>query len=154
MNIDGLHIRAMTVKDLEDIMVLENLSFRIPWSRSAFEEELRGNTFARYLVADLNGKAVGYAGMWKVYDEGHITNIAVHPEFRRAGIAAALLEALISLAAAEGIERMTLEVRQGNLAAKSLYMKYGFMDCGIRKGYYADNGEDAVIMWKEDVQPK
>ena len=106
------------------------------------------NKAALYFCAVTGGKAVGYAGMWKVFDEGHITNIAVHPEFRNAGVGSALIEALISAAKENGITSLTLEVRKSNLPALALYRKYGFRECGIRKSYYTDNNEDAIIMWK------
>jgi len=151
MSDENIVISRMTVDDLDDVMVLERLSFTIPWSREAFIEEITKNMFAIYISAKVGKVAVGYAGMWKVCDEGHITNVAVHPEFRRKGIGAKLIEELISLARKENIVRMTLEVRKGNIPAKELYSKYGFKVEGLRKGYYTDNGEDAVIMWKDNI---
>ncbi|MCR4436221.1 MAG: ribosomal protein S18-alanine N-acetyltransferase [Clostridiales bacterium] len=142
----------MTVEQLDEVMEVENLCFKIPWSRNSFIEELTGNKFAMYFTAGVNGKIVGYAGMWKVFDEGHITNVAVHPEFRRSGVGSALIEYLIETAKENGIARMTLEVRRSNLAAQKLYRKYGFKECGTRKAYYADNSEDALIMWKDDIR--
>jgi ribosomal-protein-alanine N-acetyltransferase len=139
------------VEHIDDIMVVEKLSFSIPWSREAFFEEVTGNKFALYLSAVLDGKVIGYAGMWGVLDEGHITNIAVHPEFRGKGVGSLLLQGLIDTAGAKDILSMTLEVRSGNVAAQGLYTKFGFEVKGIRKGYYADNGEDALIMWKYGV---
>jgi len=134
---------------IDDIIVIEKLSFTIPWTKNAFLHELQNNKFAVYLSAKMGDRIVGYAGMWKIFDEGHITNVAVHPEFRRMGIGSMLLERLINLAKRDGITKMTLEVRQSNKAAQALYKKYGFKAAGIRKEYYADNGEDAVIMWNE-----
>jgi len=90
--------------------------------------------------------------MWKVLDEAHITNIAVHPEFRRNNIGYLLLESLIQLARRECVQSMTLEVRKNNIIAQGLYKKYGFKEVGVRKGYYSDNDEDAIIMWKKDIQ--
>lgn len=138
------------MEDIDDIMVVEKLSFTIPWSRNAFVEEVVNNKFARYVVAKLNGKAIGYAGMWKVIDEGHITNVAVHPEYRRNGVGNMLVEALIDIAVNENISKMTLEVRKSNAAAQSLYTKLDFKVEGSRKAYYADNKEDAIIMWKKN----
>lgn len=134
---------------INDIMIIENLSFRIPWSRKSIEEEVMQNRMAIYFSAVANVRTVGYAGMWKVFDEGHITNVAVHPEYRRSGIGSSLLEYLIKAAEQSGICRMTLEVRKSNFAAQYLYRKYGFSDGGIRKAYYADNQEDAIVMWRE-----
>jgi ribosomal-protein-alanine N-acetyltransferase len=133
---------------IEDIMIVENLSFKIPWSRQAIIDEFVKNKFALYFSAESGGHIVGYAGMWHICDEGHITNIAVHPEFRCAGIGSLLMESLIEKASELSITGMTLEVRKSNAAAQALYRKYGFADCGFRKAYYADNGEDAIIMWK------
>lgn len=151
MRLESVEVTKMTLDDLDDVMVLERLSFTIPWSREAFIEEISNNMFALYISARVGGMVAGYAGMWKVCDEGHITNVAVHPEYRRNGIGGMLVEKLISLAQREGIKRMTLEVRESNIAAQELYTKYDFMIEGFRKGYYSDNGEDAIIMWKENI---
>lgn len=151
MNLGNIEVSHMTLEDIDDIMVVEKLSFTIPWSRDAFIQEVTNNKFAIYISAKVDGLVVGYAGMWKVYDEGHITNVAVHPEYRRSGIGRHLVEKLISIAKQENIGRMTLEVRRSNIAAQGLYEKYGFKVEGCRKAYYSDNGEDAIIMWKEDV---
>ncbi len=136
---------------IDEIMVIENLSFKIPWSRQSMVDEVTGNTFAYYLCARIDGRIAGYAGMWQVCDEGHITNVAVHPEFRQSGIGSALLENLISHARNSGIGSMTLEVRKSNLPAQNLYRKFKFVEGGFRKAYYADNNEDALIMWRENL---
>lgn len=146
-----IEVVKMTLEHIDPIMIVENLSFKIPWSKNAFTEEISNNKFARYITAFFNGTIVGYAGLWKVFEEGHITNIAVHPEYRGNGIGNVLLQELILLAKNEGILSLTLEVRKSNVVAQSLYNKYGFVIEGTRKAYYADNGEDAVIMWKNDV---
>jgi len=149
--LDDVEISYMTLEDIDDVMVVEKLSFTIPWSKNALIEEVLNNRMAIYITAKVNGKAIGYAGMWKIFDEGHITNIAVHPEYRQNGIGSRLVEKLVDIAKERGIVKMTLEVRKSNLAAQALYCKYGFKEMGLRKGYYADNGEDAIIMWKEDI---
>ena len=105
-------------------------------------------TFAAYFVAELSGRVVGYIGVWKIVDEGHITNVAVSPDYRRMQIGSALLKTMLEITAEEGIVRHTLEVRTGNEAAIGLYEKFGFETAGVRKGYYEDNGEDALIMWR------
>lgn len=148
---DKILVEKMTINDVDNIMIVENLSFSIPWSKSAFVLEFEKNTFSRYLVAKSNNIGIGYIGMWKVYDEGHITNIAVHPEFRGEGIGKKLIWELIKLAKDEEIAKMTLEVRRSNIIAQNLYKKFGFVEEGFRKSYYADNGEDAIIMWKYEV---
>lgn len=138
---------AASDEHIDDIAVIENLSFKIPWSRQSIIEEIIENKAAFYVCAEIGGKAVGYAGMWQIIDEGHITNIAVHPEYRCTGIGSALMEALLTAAGERGITALTLEVRRSNYEAQALYKKYGFTEGGMRKAYYADNKEDAIIMW-------
>jgi [ribosomal protein S18]-alanine N-acetyltransferase len=150
----GVEIIPMEICHLDDIMIIEQLCFKIPWSRMSFEDEITRNNFAAYLCARTGDRVVGYAGMWQVCDEGHITNIAVHPDFRGMHIAGRLLAGLIGAASKCGIVRMTLEVRTGNKIAQALYKKYGFREQGIRKRYYSDDNEDALIMWKEILQPE
>lgn len=140
-------IASTTIDDIDQIMILEKLCFTIPWSRKAFIEELTRNRFAVYYSAIIDGMVIGYAGMWKIIDEGHITNIAVHPGYRRNHIASALLEKIIESCQNSSLTAITLEVRESNLPARSLYEKYGFKVEGRRKRYYADNNEDALIMW-------
>ena len=142
-------IRKMTKKDIASVIEIEKLCFPIPWTRGAFEHELGGNKLALYLVAEINGQVVGYGGMWLIIDEGHITNIAIRPDFQGRGAGEAITRALINEASLKEVERITLEVRKTNLIAQNLYQKLGFLICGIRHGYYSDNCEDALIMWKD-----
>lgn len=142
-------IRKMVVEDLDDIMEIEAASFSVPWSRNAFENELSTNMLAVYYVAVLGGRCVGYAGMWHVMDELHITNVAVHPDFRGHHISNGLMDALIGFSEGDAYVGMTLEVRESNRVARNLYEKYGFEILGKRTKYYTDNGEDALVMWKE-----
>ncbi len=151
MGLDGIEVCSLTLNDIDEVMVVEKLSFSIPWSKQAFIEEVTNNKFARYIIAKVDGKTVGYAGLWKVFDEGHITNVAVHPEYRRSGVGYTLVRGLIELSIKENIVKLTLEVRRSNIAAQNLYTKFGFRSEGFRKEYYADNKEDAIIMWKENV---
>ncbi len=146
-----IEIVDMCLEHIDDIMVVEHLSFKIPWSKDAFVQEITANKFARYFTARVNGMVAGYAGLWKVYDEGHITNIAVHPEYRGIGVGSLLLEKMLQMAKDDDVTSMTLEVRKSNVVAQNLYSKYGFLVEGSRKAYYADTGEDAIIMWKRDV---
>jgi len=139
----------MRLRDLDQVLRIERLSFSAPWSRAAFLSELLENDRARYFVARIGDQVVGYTGMWIIIDEGHITNVAVHPHWRNRGIATQLLDALHDVARANGVRRMTLEVRKSNIVAHTLYEKLGFRDAGIRRAYYRDNNEDAIIMWKE-----
>ncbi|MGI6004379.1 MAG: ribosomal protein S18-alanine N-acetyltransferase [Christensenellales bacterium] len=141
-----LVIRNMKRGDIGRIMALENLCFSMPWSKMAFISELE-NDMALYLVAESAGRIIGYAGLWTVLDEGHITNVAVHPLCRRQGVATELLKALKARAAPLGIRSLTLEVRVSNVAARKLYETFGFKPAGVRKRYYENNNEDALIMW-------
>lgn len=145
----NIELMNMSFGDIDQVCEIENLSFAIPWSRESFESELSQNNLARYIVAKVNGKVVAYGGMWIILDEGHITNIAVHPDYRGQKIGEKLVEALLREAKESNAERITLEVRASNDAARKLYQKQGFTDGGIRKGYYGDNREDAIIMWKK-----
>lgn len=143
-----INLREMEIKDIDAIMEIEKESFSTPWTRNAFEKEIKENMLAKYIVADLEGKAVGYAGIWLIIDEGHVTNIAVANAHRGKGIGKFLMMGLIDFCKDSGIHNMTLEVRASNIIAQNLYKKLGFLDCGIRPNYYADDHEDAVIMWK------
>ena len=136
---------------IDEILSIEILSFPDPWSRDSMEKELL-NSFARYLVVKSSGKVIGCGGMWLILDEGHITNIAVHPTFRGIGAGNLLLKSLIEICKAEAIIALTLEVRSSNNVAQNLYYKYGFLLEGVRKGYYGDNNEDALILWKRDLK--
>lgn len=139
-------IREMRYSDLDALEAVEQASFSIPWTRGMLEEELF-NIRARYRVIEYQGTIAGYIGMWQILDEGHITNVAVRPEFRRMGLAKRLLQDLIDYARDNGIVSLTLEVRVSNLPAIRLYESFGFRTEGRRKHYYADNNEDALIMW-------
>lgn len=144
---ERVSIRRMTLQDIDSVMTVEKKSFTTPWSRQAFMTELVDNQFARYIVLDYSGRVIGYAGLWMIVDEGHVTNIAIDPDFRGNHLGERLLLALVSMCTAQGGSRMTLEVRVSNEIAKRLYQKLGFEGVGVRKGYYTDNHEDALIMW-------
>ncbi|WP_163152622.1 ribosomal protein S18-alanine N-acetyltransferase [Anoxybacillus sp. MB8] len=143
----NVFFRFMTLQDLDRIMEIEQCSFTLPWSRSSFYQELTNNPYARYIVMEYDGQIIGYCGMWLVMDEAHITNIAVLPEFRGKKLGEALMKQAMALAREEGAQTMTLEVRVSNTVAQSLYRKLGFLNGGIRKRYYSDNQEDALVMW-------
>lgn len=145
----SVKIEKMEVHHLEQVLEIEQRSFPVPWSRQAFEFELTRNEFAYYLVLLDSEQVIGYAGMWVVIDEGHITNVAVHPDWRGRGLGRTLLEELIRQARQKGVVRMTLEVRQSNQVARHLYRALGFVESGRRRKYYSDNNEDAIIMWLE-----
>ena len=147
----GFSVRPMTLGDLDGVMAVEQESFLTPWSRSAFEEELVKNRLARYLVALDADSIVGYAGTWLVINEAHVTNVAVHAGRRREGIGRLLMEALMQMARDAGMESMTLEVRVSTEAAKTLYQQLGFVSAGVRKNYYSETKEDALILWREQL---
>lgn len=142
-----MQITPMNKKHIDGILEIERDCFAIPWSRRAFEEEL-DNKLAIYVVAEEDNKVIGYGGMWHVVTEGHITNIAVHRDYRRRGVGDAVVKALIEIAQEKEMIGLTLEVRKNNTAAQSLYKKNGFRLEGIRPEYYEDNKDDALIMWK------
>jgi tRNA threonylcarbamoyl adenosine modification protein YeaZ/ribosomal-protein-alanine acetyltransferase len=144
-----IELQNMSLEDIDQVYEIENLSFTTPWSRESFKSELLKNDLARYIVAKVDGKVAAYGGMWIVLDEAHITNIAVHPEYRGRKIGETLVKALLRTAKENKAADITLEVRASNDAARKLYKKLGFKDGGRRKGYYEDTGEDAIIMWNE-----
>ena len=144
-----LLIREAVPADIDAITELDELCFpEMPWSRESYEEELTANNLAVYLVAETEEKIIGFVGIWLVLDEGHITNVAVHPDYRRRHVAQSLINIMLSLVEDEGIIAETLEVRAGNEPAKALYRGFGFKEAGIRRGYYPNNHEDAIIMWR------
>ncbi len=145
-------IELMRIEDLEAVLEIEEASFPTPWSRNSFLYELTENQRAIYLVAKNEfNKVVGYIGMWVVFDEGHITNLAAHPLYRRQGVGRTLLNELVAVARRNGVQYLTLEVRRSNLSAQDLYQKIGFVHMGVRRKYYLDNREDALIMWKGPI---
>ena len=143
-----LEILPMTEEHIEQVLQVEEACFSIPWTREDFQREMKENKMAIYRIAVLDDKIVGYAGMWHVVTEGHITNVAVLEQYRRRGVAKALMEEILNIAQQKQMIGITLEVRISNIAAQKLYTKYGFRPEGFRKNYYQDTKEDAVIMWK------
>lgn len=146
-----IRLEEMHEEQLDQVEAIEKESFPTPWSRSAFAGELLQNDFAHYIVALHEDVVVGYGGMWLIIDEAHITNVAVRADCRGQGIGQALMLEIIRQAVIRGVKSMTLEVRPSNDAARHLYLGLGFMDRGVRKRYYSDNKEDAIIMWKENL---
>ncbi|MDE6182783.1 MAG: ribosomal protein S18-alanine N-acetyltransferase, partial [Eubacteriales bacterium] len=127
-----IDIKEMTKEHIEQVYEIEKICFSIPWSKKAFEDELNKNKMAIYIVALADEKVVGYGGMWHVINEGHITNVAVSPEYRRKGIGESLIKKLIEIAKEKEMIGLTLEVRISNEIAKNLYKKQGFLLDGIR----------------------
>ena len=140
----------LLVSDLDEVMEIERLSFKTPWSRFAFIHEMQ---FERSLfkVMRIGGRLVGYGGFWYVLDEAHISNIAIHPDYRKRGLAKTLLIHLLEEAIAKGASKATLEVRRSNIAAQRLYGAFGFKVVTVRKNYYSDENEDALVMWNNDI---
>lgn len=143
----GYQLRKATLADLDGIMAVELQSFSLPWSKEAFYNEFVKNHFAVYFVIVDNEKIIGYCGVWLVVDEAHITNIAILPEYRGQKLGELLLRSIMDFSIEAGAKSMTLEVRVSNIVAQSLYKKLGFFEGGIRKNYYTDNHEDALVMW-------
>lgn len=138
-------IRRMTMDDVDGVYAVEIGTFVDAWSRDAFVSDMK-NPVARYLVAEQDGKIIGYAGAWVILDESHITNIAVLKEHRGQGTGKRLTNGLLQYLSNLGAAYATLEVRRSNEIAQNLYKSLGFVQLGVRKRYYADNGEDALIM--------
>lgn len=143
-------IGLMTEADVDAIHAIEVACFKTPWSRESILHEVTENACARYVVLREDGVPIAYAGVWFILDEGHITNIAVHPDKRRMGYGERVCREMIQLAADSGMNWMTLEVRRSNKAAQDLYHKLGFIDVGYRKRYY-ENTEDALVMALEHM---
>ncbi len=146
-------VRRMRLSDCPGVHAIEERVFPTPWSLRDFEREMTVNRCARYLVAEEDGRIVGFAGAWMILDESHMTNIAVSEECRGRGIGRKLMECLLQYASDLGVSYMTLEVRAGNEKAQSLYRSLGFVRVSVRKKYYEDNGEDAWLMVTDRLPP-
>ncbi|MEH7356698.1 ribosomal protein S18-alanine N-acetyltransferase [Neobacillus drentensis] len=145
--VDAYVYRYMRDEDIDQVLEVEHASFSTPWSREAFYNEIHKNKFAVYIVLEEDNKIIGYCGNWVVIDEAHVTNVAILPGYRGKKLGEALMNKLMSVSREMGARTMTLEVRVTNHVAQSLYRKLGFQNGGIRKNYYSDNQEDALIMW-------
>ena len=141
-----LVIDRMTLDDLPAVEEIERQSFTTPWPPNAYRSELENNRLAHYIVARFDDQVVGFAGLWMMVDEAHITTFAVRHGWRRQGIGERLLLALLDVARSRHAQDATLEVRPSNFPARRLYEKYGFGLAGIRPRYYSDDNEDALIM--------
>lgn len=146
MGMKGIVWREMTQEDIEGVAALEQASFAAPWSAQSFREELE-NKLAYYLLGFDETALIAYAGMWIIFDEAHITNVAVASSYRGKGVGKDLMREMFLAAKERKAASMTLEVRPSNVAALALYEKLGFARAGLRKNYYEDTHEDAVIMW-------
>ena len=141
-----LTFRAMTQEDADAVAEIEEKSFAMPWKREDFWHEVK-NELATYIVGELDGKIVAYAGAWVSFNQAEVMSVAVEPEYRAQGVGTILFGELIKAVKARGATAITLEVRPSNMAAIKLYKSFGLRSVGRRKGYYLDNGEDALIMW-------
>ena len=145
------HIEAMNApSQIDEVLAVEEASFTNPWTREMYLAELENRTISFcYLARNDEGRVVGFCSFWRALDELHINNLAVLPEFRRAGIASALLGRVLAEGTRLGARRATLEVRRSNDAARLLYERFGFSIAGVRRGYYTNPVEDALILWRE-----
>jgi ribosomal-protein-alanine N-acetyltransferase len=142
-----------SLSDLDEILAIEVASFTSPWTREMYLAELDnvGVSFC-YTARDGSGKILGFCSFWRVMDELHINNLAVAPEHRRRGVATALLGFVLNEAQKLGVRRATLEVRRSNDAARHLYERFGFAAAGVRRAYYSNPVEDAIVLWREDLK--
>lgn len=151
--ITRVRIEPMALRDLPRVREIEADAFAVPWPKDAYRAEIQDNQVACYLVArDDDNVVVGFAGMWVIFDEAHVTTIAVDRYRRGQRIGHRLVLALIEHALARGARWMTLEVRPSNSLAMALYHKFGFREVALRKRYYSDNGEDAAVMWSGNLR--
>lgn len=142
----------MEKSDVDDIVRLEALSYgEHHWSKESFFNELENNLAHYYCAIGDEGQICGYTGCWHIFEEAHITTLSVHPDYRKNGVAQKLIFRLIDDCYKNKIKYITLEVRESNVPAISLYEKNGFKSIGTRKNYYQDNGENALIMFTENI---
>ncbi|MDO4544142.1 MAG: ribosomal protein S18-alanine N-acetyltransferase [Clostridia bacterium] len=145
-----IEVRPMQKRDIDAVFEIEKLSFRSPWSKLSLQSELK-NEVAHYYVLTREGKVAAFLGMWLLYDEAHVTNVAVHPMHRRAGLGRLLMLYSMRAALRLGATAMTLEVRETNVAAQTMYRGLDFSKQGYRPRYYSDTGEGALLLWNNDI---
>jgi ribosomal-protein-alanine N-acetyltransferase len=146
-----VRIVPMRRRHLRSVLRIESRVYPVPWSMSLFLSELALRSTRAYYAAFIGRQLVGYAGLMMTLDDGHVTTIAVDPAWHRHKVGSRLLLALAREALRRGATSLTLEVRLGNKAAQDLYRRFGFRPVGVRKNYYAETKEDALVMWAEDV---
>jgi [ribosomal protein S18]-alanine N-acetyltransferase len=148
----SLVLEPMQESHLDAVMEIERLSFRVPWSRQVFREELhRSWAFLDVLRQTEAGRVLAFCNYWRVGDEVHLLKVATHPDARRMGFGARLMEHIVAFARQQSCRLVTLEVRRSNEEAQRLYRRFGFKAVGLRPNYYADDNEDAVVMLLELV---
>lgn len=146
-----VHIAPMRRRHLRGVLRIEQQVYPRPWTVGVFLSEIGQRSSRIYLVARVGGEVVGYAGLLVMLDDGHVTTIAVDPRWQGRGIASRLLVVLARAALERGARNLTLEVRVTNEGAQHLYRRFGFVPAGLRKGYYAESREDALVMWAVDA---
>jgi [ribosomal protein S18]-alanine N-acetyltransferase len=146
-----VRITPMRRRHLRAVVRIEQRTYPRPWSYGLFLSEIGQRSTRVYLVARVNGTVVGYGGLFRAVDESHITTIVVDPGWHRRGIATRLLLALARAAIQRGSTSLTLEVRVSNAGAQALYQRFGFVPAGVRRGYYPDTREDAIVMWANEI---
>ena len=146
-----VHLVPMRRRHLRSVLRIEALVYPRPWSLSLFMSELALRSTRAYWVARVDGVVVGYCGLMVTGEDGHVTTLAVDPAMHRRGIGTRLLLALAGEAIRRGVTGLTLEVRMGNKAAQELYRRFGFRPAGVRRNYYVETNEDALVMWADDV---
>jgi ribosomal-protein-alanine N-acetyltransferase len=146
-----LTVTPMRRRHLPRVLEIEAAVYPTPWSARLFDDEL-GRRGRAYVVARVGDEVVGYAGVLMIADDGHVATVAVDPAWQGRGVGGALLAELVRGALELGANQLTLEVRASNAAAQALYRRFGFVPAGARKAYYADNGEDAIVMWAHDIR--
>lgn len=153
IDLDGLDVELVSMKrrHLRGVLRIESQVYPRPWSLGLFLSELALRTTRVYVVAKVGPTVVGYAGLMLVAGDGHVTTIAVDPAWHRRGIGTRLLLALSRAGIARGCTGLTLEVRVSNDAAQGMYRRFGYAPAGIRKNYYSESNEDALVMWAHDV---
>jgi ribosomal-protein-alanine N-acetyltransferase len=144
-------IEEMTLDDIPVVQAIEREVFLTPWPRNAYRRELSQNRLATYIVIREGDDVVGYAGLWRMREEAHVTTVGVKRDHQGKGYGMALMLALVDRAYEAGSRWMTLEVRASNYGAMALYEKLGFKVIGRRRGYYTDDGEDAIVMWSDSL---
>jgi [ribosomal protein S18]-alanine N-acetyltransferase len=147
-----VRIHPMERFHLNDVRRVDELVYTKPWSLAMFRQELDKRDSRHYVVAQIDGRHAGHAGLLQIADEGHVTTVAVDPQWQRHGVGACLMLDLHRHAIGRGVQAMTLEVRVSNAPAIGLYRRFGYAPAGVRKNYYSDEGEDGLVMWAHDIQ--
>lgn len=149
---ERLAIAPMALPDIAAVTRIERASFSTVWPSDAFHNELNTNKLAHYFVGRVDGKIVAYGGIWVILEDSHVTTLAVDPDHRGRGFGERVLLRLIDEALERGAAWMTLEVRESNAVAQKLYRKYGFTTVTMRRGYYSDDNESALVMWAGNLR--